>query len=118
MLPAGVFWALIGFAVGLLILVPSLIYLFRLVLSGRFDPATGLRPGPGPAEEAAANADPAAHSSLRTTLVAGGVTTLGAAVTFISESAVPRGIGVAVMLTGAVACFLAVASLDEADGPL
>ena len=108
---------LIGFAVGLLILAPSLYYLFRLVLAGRFDPATGPRPGPSPADEAAANADPNAHSSLRTTLIAGAVTALGAAVTFVSENTAPRGIGVAVMLVGAVACFLAVASLDESDEP-
>jgi cytochrome bd ubiquinol oxidase subunit II len=108
---------LIGFAVGLLILVPSLLYLFRLVLSGRFDPATGPQPGPSPADMATSNADATAHSSLRAALIAGGVTALGAAVTFVSENAVPRGIAVAVMLGGAVACFLAVASLDEAEPP-
>ena len=108
---------LIGFGAGLLILVPSLLYLFRLVLSGRFDPATGPQPGPSPADMATAHADPSAHSSLRTTLIVGGVTALGAAVTFVSEDPVPRGIGVAVMVCGAVACFLAVASLDETEQP-
>jgi cytochrome d ubiquinol oxidase subunit II len=107
---------LIGFAVGLLILLPSLIYLFRLVLSGRFDPATGPRPGPAPADLAAAASDPNAHSSMRTTLITGAVTALGAAITFVSEGSL-RGVGVALMLIGAVACFLAVASLDEVDSP-
>jgi cytochrome d ubiquinol oxidase subunit II len=105
---------LIGFAVGLLILLPSLLYLFRLVLSGRFDPATGPQPGPSPADAAAARADATAHSSLRTTLITGAVTALGAGITFVSNGPL-RGIGVALMLGGAVACFLAVASLDEVE---
>jgi cytochrome d ubiquinol oxidase subunit II len=107
---------LIGFGVGALILIPSLAYLFRLVLSGRFDPATGPTPGPSAASVAAANADPSAHSSLRTTLILGAVTALGAGVTFVSDGPL-RGVGVALMLGGAVACFLAVASLDEIDSP-
>jgi cytochrome bd ubiquinol oxidase subunit II len=105
---------LIGFGVGLLILAPALAYLFRLVLSGRFDPATGPEPGPPPAELAAARAVPGAHSSLRTVLIVGAVTTLGAAVTFISDGPL-RGVGVAVMLIGAVACFIAVATLEEIE---
>jgi cytochrome bd ubiquinol oxidase subunit II len=107
---------LIGFAVGLVILVPSLVYLFRLVLSGRFDPATAPWPGPDPAHAAAVNADPSAHSSLRTTLITGAVTAIGAGVTFVSEGPL-RSVGVALMLAGAVACFFAVASLDEAGPP-
>ena len=65
---------LIGFAVGALILIPSLAYLFRLVLSGRFDPAAP-RPWPVAASRraAAASAGPDAYSSLRTTLIAGAV---------------------------------------------
>ncbi|HEU0019609.1 MAG TPA: cytochrome d ubiquinol oxidase subunit II [Thermoleophilaceae bacterium] len=107
---------LIGFAVGLLILAPSLAYLFRLLLTGRFDPATAPQPGPAPADAAAAAADPTAHSSLRTTLITGAVTALGAGITFVSNGPL-RSIGVALMLGGAFACFLAVASLDEADPP-
>ena len=107
---------LIGFAVGLLILVPSLLYLFRLLLSGRFDPATAPWPGPASADEAAASADPNAHSSLRTALITGAVTALGAGITFVSDGPL-RSVGVALMLVGAVACFLAVASLDEAESP-
>jgi cytochrome d ubiquinol oxidase subunit II len=103
---------LIGFGVGLLILLPSLGYLFRLVLSGRFDPATGPQPGPLAAEAAAANAVPGAHSSLRSVLIAGGLTGLGAAVTFVSDGPL-RGVGVTLMLAGAIACFVAVATLDE-----
>ena len=103
---------LIGFGVGALILIPSLAYLFRLVLSGRFDPAA---PQPGPSVEI----DPAttgagAYSSLRATLIAGAVTAVGAAITFISEGSL-RSVGVALMLGGAVACFLTVASLDESE---
>jgi cytochrome bd ubiquinol oxidase subunit II len=103
---------LIGFGVGALILIPSLAYLFRLVLSGRFDPAAP-RPGPSVAIDPA-TVDPTAHSSLRTTLIVGAVTALGAAVTFISNGPL-RGVGVTLMLGGAVACFLAVASLDEIE---
>jgi hypothetical protein len=109
---------LIGFAAGLLILAPSLAYLFRLVLSGRFDPARAPWPEPGTfgAGAAAAKADRGAHSAIRTTLVTGGLTALGAAVTFVSDAPL-RGFGVALMIGGAVACFLAVASLDEGDTP-
>jgi cytochrome bd ubiquinol oxidase subunit II len=110
---------LIGFAAGSLILVPSLAYLFRLVLSGRFDPATAPWPGPPAQPPAAGRAaepapDGAAPSSPRAALATGAVTALGAAVTFVSEGSL-RGVGVALMLTGAVACFVAVASLDEVD---
>jgi cytochrome bd ubiquinol oxidase subunit II len=114
---------LIGFAVGMLILLPSLAYLFRLVLSGRFDPAVPL-PADGASDRAAATADPGRHPSAegnrnvtgspRTLPIAGAVTAVGAAVTFVSDSPL-RGVGVTLMLGGAVACFLAMASLDETD---
>jgi cytochrome d ubiquinol oxidase subunit II len=106
---------LIGFAVGALILIPSLAYLFRLVLSGRFDPATAPWPEPGPfggPDEATANAKPDAHSSLRATLTAGAVTAVGAGITFVTDGSL-RSVGVALMLGGAVACFVTVASLAE-----
>jgi cytochrome d ubiquinol oxidase subunit II len=105
---------LIGFGVGALILIPSLAYLFRLVLSGRFDPAAP-RPGPSVAIDPA-TVDPNAYSSLRATLTAGGVTAIGAGVTFVADGPL-RGVGVALMLGGAIACFLTVASLDETDTP-
>jgi cytochrome d ubiquinol oxidase subunit II len=110
---------LIGFAVGALILVPSLAYLFRLVLSGRFDPAVPLPAsdgagGPPPTDATVPAADPTAYSSLRTTLAVGAVTAVGAGVTFFSEGPL-RSVGIALMLIGAVACFLAVATLDESD---
>jgi cytochrome d ubiquinol oxidase subunit II len=114
---------LIGFAAGMLILLPSLAYLFRLVLTGRFDPAAPLPPGDaatrsptaGSAHEVAAT-DPsrAPDGSLRPTLVAGAVTALGAAVAFVSDAPL-RSFAVAVMLAGAVACFVVLAGLDEAD---
>jgi hypothetical protein len=47
-------------------------------------------------------------------LIVGAITTLGAAVTFISDGPL-RGVGVAVMLIGSVACFVAVATLDEIE---
>jgi cytochrome d ubiquinol oxidase subunit II len=113
---------LIGFAVGSLILIPSLAYLFRLVLSGRFDPAAPLAAGGGAAPTrmgggegggAAARA-PARVPTLRPTLLSGGIASLGAAVTFLSDGPL-RAVGVAAMLAGAVACFVALAELDETE---
>jgi cytochrome d ubiquinol oxidase subunit II len=105
---------LIGFAAGLLILVPSLIFLFRLVLSGRFDPAApspaDLRDGQGaPAAGARASKGP-----IVPLVPAAGVLSAGALVTFVSDDWL-RGVGVTLMLAGAVAAFLAVATLDEAE---
>lgn len=113
---------LIGFVAGMLILLPSLAYLFRLVLTGRFDPAAplGLGDPTGRSTVAASAREPGAAArassagSLRTPLVAGAVTALGAAVTFLSDAPL-RSVAVAVMLAGAVACFVALAGLDEAD---
>jgi cytochrome bd ubiquinol oxidase subunit II len=114
---------LIGFVAGMLILLPSLGYLFRLVLTGRFDPAVPLPSGDGtdrspPVESARetgtveAPGNPA--KSLRPTLAAGAVTALGAVVTFLSDAPL-RSVAVAVMLAGAIACFVALAGLDETE---
>jgi cytochrome d ubiquinol oxidase subunit II len=115
---------LIGFAAGLAILAPSLTYLFRLVLTGRFDPAVPLPPGGGGATAAAAPpagapatpapTRPEAQGSLRPALATAALAAVGAAVTFVADGPV-RGAGVAVMLVGAIACFLAVAASDEAE---
>jgi cytochrome d ubiquinol oxidase subunit II len=103
---------LIGFAVGLFVLLPSLAYLFRLVLTGRFDPAVPLPSGvrdplPPPATRGAATRARAA-----TLLPAAAAVGIGAAVAFIADGLV-RGAGVAAMLAGAVVAFLAIATLDE-----
>jgi cytochrome d ubiquinol oxidase subunit II len=114
---------LIGFVAGMLILLPSLGYLFRLVLTGRFDPAVplsstdaagGSRAADSARDVGATHTPSASTSSLRPTLVAGAVTALGAAVTFVSDAPL-RSVAVAVMLAGAVACFVALAGLDEAE---
>jgi cytochrome d ubiquinol oxidase subunit II len=113
---------LIGFAAGMLILLPSLGYLFRLVLTGRFDPAVPLPQGDAAGRSATAASAPEhvteapgnSGQSLRTTVIAGAVTALGAAVTFLSDAPL-RSVAIAVMLAGAVACFAALAGLDEAD---
>jgi cytochrome bd ubiquinol oxidase subunit II len=114
---------LIGFVAGMLFLLPSLAYLFRLVLTGRFDPAVplpsgdaagGSPPAQSERDAGAAEAPRSPAGSLRPTLIAGGVTTLGAAVTFLSDAPL-LSVAVAVMLAGAVACFVALAGLDEAE---
>jgi len=114
---------LIGFGAGMLILLPSLGYLFRLVLTGRFDPAvplpSGDAAGGSPTAESAREAgtmeEPESSAgSLRPTLAAGAVTALGAVVTFVSDAPL-RSVAVAVMLAGAIACFVALAGLDETE---
>jgi cytochrome d ubiquinol oxidase subunit II len=104
---------LIGFAAGALILIPSLIYLFRLVLTGRFDPAAPLRAdGPTPA---APGAPPPRHTGHRPTRLEVAATMLaaGAAITFVADGLL-RGAGVAAMLIGAALTFVSLAVLDEA----
>ncbi|NLT05599.1 MAG: cytochrome d ubiquinol oxidase subunit II [Solirubrobacterales bacterium] len=105
---------LIGFGAGALLLVPSLAYLFGMVLTGRFDPAAPLPPGPAVASSGEAAAREA--TSLRTALLCGGVTAIGAAITFVTGGGIARWVGLALMLGGAVACFGAVATLDEGEG--
>jgi cytochrome bd ubiquinol oxidase subunit II len=114
---------LIGFVAGMLILLPSLGYLFRLVLTGRFDPAVPLPKGDATGRSSAAGSDRegtteasdgGSAQSLRATIAAGAVTVLGAVVTFLSDAPL-RSVAVAVMLAGAVASFAALAALDEAD---
>jgi len=104
---------LIGFGAGALLLIPSLAYLWRMVLSGRFDPAAPLPPEPAVAVGGRPHAE---ATSLRTALLCGGVTAIGAAITFVTTGGVPRIVGLVLMLGGAVACFMAVATLDERDG--
>jgi cytochrome bd ubiquinol oxidase subunit II len=111
---------LIGFVAGMLILLPSLAYLFRLVLTGRFDPAVPLpRANPAGRSATAASAPERVTEApgdsaqpARRALIAGAVTALGAAVTFLSDAPL-RSVAIAVMLAGAVASFAALASLDE-----
>jgi cytochrome bd ubiquinol oxidase subunit II len=107
---------LIGFAAGLLILIPSLVYLFRLVLSGRFDPAApspaDLRDGQPPRPAVT----PTAQGPVVPLVPAAAILSAGALVTFVSDGWL-RGVGVTAMLAGAVIAFLAVATLDEAEPP-
>ncbi|MEX1143035.1 MAG: cytochrome d ubiquinol oxidase subunit II [Thermoleophilaceae bacterium] len=103
---------LIGFAVGLLLLVPSLAYLFRLVLTGRFDPAAPLRPSEHEGPPAAAERARGRPLPYPSATVAAAVTAVGAAVTFAFDDLI-RGAGVAAMLAGAVALFMALGTLDE-----
>jgi uncharacterized protein YjeT (DUF2065 family) len=69
--------------------------------------------GGGEGGGAAARA-PARVPTLRPTLLSGGIASLGAAVTFLSDGPL-RAVGVAAMLAGAVACFVALAELDETE---
>jgi len=104
---------LIGFAVGLLILLPSLAYLFRLVLSGRFDPAAPLA-GDGEGTVELDLRDTGKGGRTIALPVSGGLLGAGAAITFIADDAL-RPVGVAAMLVGAVGAFVALASLDDAE---
>ncbi len=89
----------VGF--GLLILLPSLALLFRLVLSGRFDPGRELQDVPARTARSPAPAIPLAATA-----------GLGAAVTLLFEGWL-LGIGVALMLLGAVLAFLLFAAPEE-----
>ncbi len=105
---------LIGFAAGLLILIPSLVYLFRLVLSGRFDPAA---PSPADLRDGQPRSlpvTPTAHGPVVPLVPATAVLSAGALVTFLSDGWL-RGVGVTAMLAGSVIAFLAVATLDEIE---
>jgi len=92
----------VGF--GLLILLPSLALLFRLMLSGRFDPGRELQDVPARTARSPAPAIPLAAPAA----TAG----LGAAVTLLFEGWL-LGIGVALMLLGAVLAFLLFAAPEE-----
>jgi cytochrome bd ubiquinol oxidase subunit II len=102
---------LIGFAVGALLLIPSLAYLFRLVLTGRFDPAAPVLPAGDDAPPRRAGGPRPSAPSISPAL-AGGLLALGAAITFVADGWL-RGIGVTAMLAGAVATFVAVNALDD-----
>ena len=103
---------LIGFAAGLLILIPSLFLLFRLVLTGRFDPAAPLPIGK---QENAVPPQPQnrINGAPIPFFVPAGLLALGAVVTFVADSAAIHAFSVSAMLIGAVATFVAVASLDD-----
>jgi cytochrome d ubiquinol oxidase subunit II len=94
----------VSIGLGMLILLPSLALLFRLVLSGRFDPGRELQDAPDITGESAAPAIPLAAVAA----VAG----IGAAVTFLSEGWLLY-VGLVVMLTGMVLAFLVLAAPEE-----
>jgi cytochrome d ubiquinol oxidase subunit II len=108
---------LIAIGLGTLILVPSLAYLFRLVLSGRFDPAAPLRPEwmASPAAPGRAGAVPAGDSPVpkpAPMAVAAAILAAGAAIAFVADDWL-RGAGIALMLAAAVVLFPLLAGLDE-----
>jgi cytochrome d ubiquinol oxidase subunit II len=121
---------LIAIAAGALILVPSLAFLFRLVLTGRFDPAAPLKveeraagATPSPRAATAAQATPANEVDLSDGVrpksrhqagaaVSATFLALGAVVTFVSDNLL-RGAGVTLMLAGAIVLFTQLAALDE-----
>jgi cytochrome d ubiquinol oxidase subunit II len=98
-------WAIavsVGF--GLLILLPSLALLFRLVLTGRFDPGGESPDAPAGDARSAAPGIPLAGVAA----LAG----IGAAVTVIFEGWL-LALGVVLMLSGAVLAFLVLAAPEE-----
>ena len=108
---------LIGFGAGLLILLPSLAFLFRLVLTGRFDPAAPLKAEAEgqatPTRARAAEAFPSRPVAVGGPAVASAAfLALGAIVTFLSDN-LPRGVGVTLMLASAIALFVQLAALDD-----
>ena len=94
----------VSVGLGLLILLPSLALLFRLVLSGRFDPGRELQDAPAGTAGSARPPIPLAAVAA----VAG----IGAAVTFLSEGWLLY-VGLAVMLAGMVLAFLVLAAPEE-----
>ena len=92
----------VGF--GLLILLPSLALLFRLVLTGRFDPGSEAPDGPAATADSAVPAIPLAAPAA----TAG----IGAAVALVFEGWLLAA-GVALMLIGAVLAFLLFAAPEE-----
>ena len=92
----------VGF--GLLILLPSLALLFRLVLTGRFDPGREAPDGPAATADSAVPAIPLAAPAA----TAG----IGAAVALVFEGWLLAA-GVALMLIGAVLAFLLFAAPEE-----
>jgi cytochrome d ubiquinol oxidase subunit II len=91
-------------ALGLLILLPSLALLFRLVLSGRFDPGKEL-----PYTEAP---PPRTATPPITRAAAAATACIGAAVTFLSQGPLIY-VGLAVMLAGAALSFVILAAPEE-----
>ncbi len=103
---------LIGFGAGLLILAPSLAYLFRLVLSGRFDPAAPLRADDVATRSRQPRATPRPSAPVGPVPAAASVLAIGAAIAFVSDTWL-RGVGVALMLAASVGLFVALAALDD-----
>ena len=92
----------VGF--GMLILLPSLALLFRLVLSGRFDPGTE-------SPDTAAGTTRSVKPGIPPRAVAA-TAGIGGVVTLLAEGWL-LGVGVALMLSGAVLAFLLLAAPEE-----
>jgi cytochrome bd ubiquinol oxidase subunit II len=117
---------LIAFAAGALILVPSLTFLFRLVLTGRFDPAAPLKvEGQGKTAAVMSARGTSTRSEVdlvdgagrrsrpqAAAIASGAFLALGAVITFLSDNLL-RGVGVTLMLAGAIVVFTQLAALDD-----
>jgi cytochrome d ubiquinol oxidase subunit II len=101
---------IVAVAVGAVVLVPSLILLFRLFLRGRLDPAAM----PGTAARPAAGRQ--ARPRPATAVVAGVALLVGAVLTFVSGSGWPLALGVSCLIVGAIATF-GLASTDVDHQP-
>jgi cytochrome d ubiquinol oxidase subunit II len=93
---------IVSVAVGALILFPSLAILFRLALTGRFDPG----PPPPSSVDSRGVRPPRARRSGRLAL---GLLVLGIILLTIAEPAAAHAVGVVCMLSASVAAFAAVA---------
>ncbi len=103
---------LVSIAVGALILFPSLAILFRLALTGRFDPG----PPPASTVDTRGARRPQARRSARLAL---GLVVVGVVLLTIATPAAAHGVGVVCLLAGSIAAFAAVApdQLAQASPP-
>ena len=110
---------LVSMAIGAVILIPSLVLLFGLVIRGRFDerpdqPGSLERAGRGPV----ATGPPATERERPAGLAAAVCAALGVPLTFFSDAGAPLALGVVLLLAATAAAFVVpkVALGDERDG--
>jgi cytochrome d ubiquinol oxidase subunit II len=102
---------LAGLAFGALILVPSLVVLFRMVLRGRFDPDTGADDRPGPPLPASL-----ARQTRRATLICLAGIAAGGLILFLGDVSWSILLGAALLVALGAAAFVLVARSLVADG--